>query len=353
MKYTIAGDSWRIHMQHSQTPDAPVSDTTEALVVAVDTAVRAAYPTVSWAERYYILADLFEAIEEIPDQASEMPVYTEDPAIPGWSAQQEVEEFKQWWGEVTDEFIALMPSGDADFVRLAMRIPLLHVLKGLDYGKPGDTFFNVRNSVRRVEAITGIGLPDYVGAILRAVDKESRISSFFARGNLANESIADAFQDMANYYLIAWRLLAESVGIDPLTGESREWSPRETEAVYPVSTEDDAPFEFEEDEPDDPVDYADSASDAQPLPVPPKFDARGEAELAALVKEILADPNRVIQTNPAGKFVGFGTATQVKPGRTSRLDEIREQLLRQEIREQLLRLEQERPGDDDDDYVDG
>ena len=329
MKYTIAGDSWRIHMQHSQTPDAPVSDTTEALVVAVDTAVRAAYPTVSWAERYYILADLFEAIEEIPDQASEMPVYTEDPAIPGWNSLEQVEEFKKWWADVTETFIDTMPTGDADFVKMALNIPLLHVVKGLDYGKPGDTFFNIRNSVERVRQLTGFVIPDYIGATLRAADKESRISAFFSRGNLANESVSDAFLDLANYYLIAFRLVAEAFQFDPLTGAPRVWPPRPTYApVSPwgeAAAWAEADFEGDEDDFEGDKDIAFdretiTASITRVIIIGPdgvqevkREGPMSEDEVVGYVRQILSDPNRVIQTDQRGKFVGFGNATQAKP----------------------------------------
>lgn len=78
----------------------------------------------------------------------------------------------------------------------------LHEKKGQDYGSATDPFANVRNS-------EAFGMPAWVGAALRAQDKMVRIQAAATRGSLANESLEDAFIDLANYAAIGLVLLRE------------------------------------------------------------------------------------------------------------------------------------------------
>lgn len=77
----------------------------------------------------------------------------------------------------------------------------LHDRKQQDYGKDDDPFANVRASEEW-------GMPAWVGAMVRATDKVRRLQSFAAKGELANESVIDAFNDLAVYAVIA-RVLYE------------------------------------------------------------------------------------------------------------------------------------------------
>ncbi len=77
----------------------------------------------------------------------------------------------------------------------------LHDRKQADYGRGDDPFANVRAS-------TEWGIPAWVGAMIRATDKVRRLQTFAEKGALANESVEDAFMDLAVYALIA-RVLFE------------------------------------------------------------------------------------------------------------------------------------------------
>lgn len=87
------------------------------------------------------------------------------------------------------------------FHRLLVEAASLHDMKQADYGRLDDPFANVRASEEW-------GMPAWVGAMVRAQDKVRRLQKFAAVGELANESVLDAFMDLAVYALIA-RVLYE------------------------------------------------------------------------------------------------------------------------------------------------
>ena len=73
----------------------------------------------------------------------------------------------------------------------------LHDKKQKDYGTDADPFNNIRASAKEW------GIPAWVGAMLRATDKVRRLQKFADAGELANESVIDAFDDLAVYAVIA------------------------------------------------------------------------------------------------------------------------------------------------------
>ena len=73
----------------------------------------------------------------------------------------------------------------------------LHDKKQRDYGTDADPFNNIRASAKEW------GIPAWVGAMLRATDKVRRLQKFADKGELANESVIDAFDDLAVYAVIA------------------------------------------------------------------------------------------------------------------------------------------------------
>jgi hypothetical protein len=73
----------------------------------------------------------------------------------------------------------------------------LHDKKQRDYGTDEDPFNNIRASAKEW------GVPAWVGAMLRATDKVRRLQKFADKGELANESVIDAFDDLAVYAVIA------------------------------------------------------------------------------------------------------------------------------------------------------
>lgn len=93
------------------------------------------------------------------------------------------------------------------FQQIIQEILSTHTKKSKDYGSSTNPYANIRAS-------TEFGIPAWVGAVVRANDKTTRIKSFIQRGELANEPIRDALLDAATYYAIALMLYDEG-----LTGE--------------------------------------------------------------------------------------------------------------------------------------
>lgn len=93
------------------------------------------------------------------------------------------------------------------FHEVLRSLAALHDRKSLDYGRDDDPFANVRAS-------SEWGVPEWVGAMVRATDKVRRLQTFARRGSLANESAKDAFLDLAVYAVIALVLYEEA---DPST----------------------------------------------------------------------------------------------------------------------------------------
>lgn len=93
----------------------------------------------------------------------------------------------------------------------------LHDKKQADYGTDEDPFNNIRASAK------DWGIPAWVGAMLRATDKVRRLQRFHDVGKLANESVIDAFNDLAVYAVIARVMYEEEESPSyPLTEEGIE-----------------------------------------------------------------------------------------------------------------------------------
>lgn len=92
--------------------------------------------------------------------------------------------------------------GDAKYLALLDELRELHLKKSEDYGSSDDPLTNLRQSIK-------LGIPPWVGCILRLTDKLQRVHSLIANGKLANESIDDNLMDMGAYALLALRLLRE------------------------------------------------------------------------------------------------------------------------------------------------
>ena len=91
----------------------------------------------------------------------------------------------------------------ARFHALLREIGELHDRKQSDYGTNIDPFNNVRGA-------EDYGVPAWVGAMIRANDKVRRIQKVANGGELSNEGVADSFQDLAVYALIALVLWEET-----------------------------------------------------------------------------------------------------------------------------------------------
>lgn len=89
------------------------------------------------------------------------------------------------------------------FADVLQELQALHDRKGQDYGRPGDSFANVRAS-------EAFGIPAWVGALVRAHDKMIRLQRAAQGLPLANESTEDSLLDLATYAVIALILWRES-----------------------------------------------------------------------------------------------------------------------------------------------
>lgn len=74
--------------------------------------------------------------------------------------------------------------------------------KNKDYGQDSDPFANVRRSEQW-------GIAPWIGAMVRAGDKMTRLETFAQKGTLANEGVGDSLLDLAVYSIIALLLFRE------------------------------------------------------------------------------------------------------------------------------------------------
>ena len=77
--------------------------------------------------------------------------------------------------------------------------------KNKDYGQDSDPFANVRRSEQW-------GIPPWIGAMVRATDKVTRLQTYAQKGTLANEGVEDSLLDLAVYSIIALLLFREQEG---------------------------------------------------------------------------------------------------------------------------------------------
>lgn len=90
----------------------------------------------------------------------------------------------------------------SSFTKVLEEIQAMHDKKQADYGSDSDPFANIRASEL-------FGMPAWLGAILRANDKISRIQAFSRKGELVNESVEDSLLDLAVYAVIALAMYRE------------------------------------------------------------------------------------------------------------------------------------------------
>ncbi len=94
--------------------------------------------------------------------------------------------------------------GDPRFHEILDEMRALHEKKGTDYGDAakGDFLANVRVAEQW-------GVPPWLGVMIRATDKVTRLQSYAKTGHLANEGAEDSLMDLAAYSIIALILLRE------------------------------------------------------------------------------------------------------------------------------------------------
>ena len=89
-----------------------------------------------------------------------------------------------------------------EFEQVLREMHEMHTKKQSDYGRTHDPYANVRAS-------EDFGIPGWVGCAVRMNDKMRRIQKFAQTGNLVNESVEDAFLDLAVYAIIGLCLYRE------------------------------------------------------------------------------------------------------------------------------------------------
>ena len=92
--------------------------------------------------------------------------------------------------------------GDPRFKKVLDEMWDVHQKKSHDYGKDEDPLQNIR-------AAEEFGVPNWVGTAIRLNDKVQRLKAFAKKGVLKNESIEDAFIDVANYAVLALLMYRE------------------------------------------------------------------------------------------------------------------------------------------------
>jgi hypothetical protein len=110
------------------------------------------------------------------------------------------------FGEDINEIVELHRSGHEAtrrFLEVIVEAVMLSASKQKDYGSDVDPFANIRASQRW-------GIEPWVGACVRAGDKQHRLERFAEKGVLANESARDSMLDNVVYYAIAAVLYDEA-----------------------------------------------------------------------------------------------------------------------------------------------
>ncbi len=117
----------------------------------------------------------------------------------------EVEELLAFaWLERKKSGTADRSKGDPRFYAILDEMAVLHAKKSHDYGAAENPLANVMSAI-------DFGIPNWVGVAMRMNDKVIRVKNMARTGKLENESIDDAFIDVACYAILA--LLAYREGV--------------------------------------------------------------------------------------------------------------------------------------------
>lgn len=101
----------------------------------------------------------------------------------------------------------------------------LHSKKSHDYGdREGDPLDNLHASRE-------LGVPDWVGVLIRANDKWRRIKNYAKHRSLVNEDVTEDLVDMANYLILARVLLEEERASLSKVGYEKEASQFDTTQI--------------------------------------------------------------------------------------------------------------------------
>lgn len=101
----------------------------------------------------------------------------------------------------------MKPAGNPRYLALLDEMRTLHQKKSADYGTGEDPLANLRASV-------AMGIPAWVGVVLRMNDKMARLNSFAKKRVLVNESFQDSLRDIACYALLALALYEEESAVE-------------------------------------------------------------------------------------------------------------------------------------------
>ena len=99
------------------------------------------------------------------------------------------------------------------FDKLLRECEEIHDRKNTDYASEADPLQNLK-------ACTRLGLDPIYGTVVRIQDKMARVENFFINGSLKNESLRDAFLDLAIYSLLAIVIMEEGDVYDSALGQN-------------------------------------------------------------------------------------------------------------------------------------
>lgn len=94
--------------------------------------------------------------------------------------------------------------GSAAFLDAIEELRAMHIKKSQDYGSPSDPLANIRGGAELVN------IEPWRSCLVRIADKVQRLRTYCHAGALANESVEDAFSDLAAYALIGLVMFRES-----------------------------------------------------------------------------------------------------------------------------------------------
>lgn len=119
---------------------------------------------------------------------------------------------------------------DKRFLSLFLETVQLAAKKQHDYGNSQDPFANITASQE-------FGIAPWIGSLVRANDKMSRLANFIAKGTLLNESVEDSLRDLSAYAIIAlvlWREQPDTVMlVDSESALGRVWDYDDATQPFP------------------------------------------------------------------------------------------------------------------------
>lgn len=117
--------------------------------------------------------------------------------------------------------------GSLPYLEVLEELRDMHLRKSQDYGAPGDPLANIRAGAEFV------GVEAWRGTLIRVADKIQRLRTFCRSGELACESVEDAFMDLASYAIIGLVMFREEQAARPRAAKLHKPKDGPTYADFP------------------------------------------------------------------------------------------------------------------------